>query len=145
MKRERTKLRIATFLTCLLLLTAISFAGCSTDFAKKEYDSDTAIASSNHNIKIGATWINKDNSSIYTAKKFDGRDTCMKKSFSADKEVSVKISLNLTNGKAKVVYINNNKDVTTLIECAPDTSLDNSVTQSVNIKKGNILTRKPAT
>ena len=136
MKNQRKKFAITTLIACLLLFTTVSFTGCSTEFAKKEYDSDIAIAGSDRNVMIGAVHNNINDEYSLTASKFYGRTTCIKKSLSTEKTVNVRISLSITEGKAKVVYIDADKNVVTLIECTPDSSTNTPFIQELTMTKG---------
>ena len=128
---------ITALISCILVFTAFGLIGCSTKFAEKEYDSDKAIATSDRNIKVGTVSSHKNGAYSFSASKFDGRETVWKNPLTAEKDVSIVISLSLKKGKAKVVYIDDSKNVTTLIGCTPETSLDDSITQSLTMKKGN--------
>ncbi|MDO4275649.1 MAG: hypothetical protein Q4D16_18420 [Eubacteriales bacterium] len=68
--------------------------------------------------------------------KFDGRDTLWTKSLEDNKEIEIKIKLSLSEGTIKVVHIDEDGDVITIIEYTGDNSTDGYVSKKVSLKKG---------
>ena len=136
MKKPLIKLSITFLLSCLLLFAAFGLTGCDIEFAKREYASDNLIANSDRNIMISSVRSNINGGCTYKAKKFDGRYTIWQNFIDGEKDVVVQISLSLTNGKAKIAYVDSEKNVVTLIECTPDTSTNEPIECAVTLKKG---------
>lgn len=53
-----------------------------------------------------------------------------------EQSVEIEFSFTLTEGKAKIVHIDADGNVTTLIECTPDTSTDGYLTKTVSMTPG---------
>ena len=49
---------------------------------------------------------------------------------------NINVSLSLSKGQVKIVHIDKDGNVTTVIECTPDTSTDGFVTETVSLKNG---------
>ena len=64
-----------------------------------------------------------------TVSKFNGRETLWKETIKENKDIEIDFDLSLLKGQAKIVYIDSEDHVTTLIECLPETSTDGFVTQ----------------
>lgn len=122
-----------TFLVVLCLL----MTGCNTEYAKKEYNSNEKIASvDDHYTKQVSVFNQIEGGLELKVSKFDGRETLWSDSLKNGQDMDIEFTLTLTKGKAKVVYIDDDKNVTTLIECTPDTSTSDTVTKTVTLKKG---------
>lgn len=132
-KVENTrKLEIVLFCLLCLLMTA-----CSNQFAKKEYDSDEKIAqNADHYAKevSVSNFINGKYS--LTASKFNGRETLWKETVKENKDIEIDFDFSLSKGQAKIVYIDSEDNVTTVIECLPDASTDGFVTKTLSLKSG---------
>ena len=50
--------------------------------------------------------------------------------------MEINISFHLSKGQAKIVHIDNDNNVTTVLECVPDTSTDGFVTKTIPLKSG---------
>lgn len=53
-----------------------------------------------------------------------------------NQNIVIDFSFSLTKGQAKVVHIDSEDNVTTVIECSPETSTDGFVTKTVELKSG---------
>ena len=53
-----------------------------------------------------------------------------------NRSVEINVSLSLSKGQVKIVHIDKDGNVTTVIECTPDTSTDGFVTETVSLKNG---------
>ena len=51
-------------------------------------------------------------------------------------EYGYRLSFSLSNGLAKIVHIDGDGNVTTVLECSPDTSTDGFVTKTISFKSG---------
>ena len=64
------------------------------------------------------------------------RETLWTKSYKEACEVSLEVSLVLSEGQAKLVHIDAEDNLTTLVECTPETCSGEAVTVPVTMTKG---------
>jgi len=117
--------------TFLVLLCALSlgiacmtFSGCFTirisladdGFAQRDYDDDEKIAGEDRYNKGDAFTEHKNGLFGGSYEEFSGRETISECPSKADKEVSVELSLYTEKGKAKIVFVDAEDNVTTLLE-----------------------------
>lgn len=100
----------------LLAALCLLFSGCSNAFAKDEYDDDQKIAASDHYSASKLKTIETTASRTLSASKLEGWITVWTYSSDEDKAVNAKVSLGLAEGKAKLVHIDGNGNVTKLME-----------------------------
>lgn len=123
---------IIVFVLLCLLMTA-----CGNEFARTEYDSDEKISESADRYTKEVSVGNSTNQNYsLTVKKFNGRETIWKKTLKENQNVEINISFRLSNGRAKIVHIDEDDNITTVIECSPDTSTDGFVTETLSLKSG---------
>lgn len=121
---------------CISLL-CLFLTACSNEFARREYDADEKIAQAGDRYAKQLSVFNPiDGGYSLTASKFDGRETLWTESVEEDQDIEIDVSFQLTNGKAKLVHVDSNDNVTTVIECLPETSTDGFVTKTVSLKSG---------
>lgn len=121
----------------LIGLLCLSITGCSNEFAQKEYDSSEKIAQTEDRyVKQVSVFNQKDGEYIFTVSKFDGRETLWSDKVYENQDIEIGFSFKLSKGQAKVVHIDDEGNVTTVIECSPDTSTDGYVTEKVALKCG---------
>ena len=114
----------------LLCLLCLLMTACSNQFAKEEYDSDEKIAqNADHYAKEVSV-------SKSTNGEFNGRETLWKKTVRQNKDIEIEVDFSLSKGQAKIVYIDSKDNVTTVIECQPETSTDGFVTKTLSLKRG---------
>ena len=122
---------LLTIVLCLLL------TGCNNEFAKKEYDSVEKIAESADRYATQMSILNSiEGGYSLSVSKFDGRRTLWTDTFKESQDVDIQFSFVLTKGQGKIVHIDADGNVTTVIECTPETSTDEYVTQTVSMTKG---------
>lgn len=120
-------------LVCILL--CICFSGCSNIYAKEEYDSLEKVASQGDRYsKEGSVFNPIEGGYSFTVSKFDGRQTLHTWNLSEDKELSMEIICSLTDGTGKLVHVDADGNVTTLVECDKDTSA--AVIRTISLKQG---------
>ena len=68
--------------------------------------------------------------------KFDGRQTLWTDTLEESQSVEIELSFALTEGQAKIVHIDAEDNVTTLIECTPENPTDGYVTKTVSMTPG---------
>ena len=125
------KLSIAIFALASLIL------GACSNLHALEYNSDKAIAQGGDNyLAIASAFSSTDNGFLYTAYRFDGRETLWEKELEENQDIEIDFSFSLTEGQAKIVLIDGQNDVTTLFECSPDAEVDTSVTKTISLKSG---------
>lgn len=126
------KKMVLCMLACCLLLT-----GCNSAFAENEYDSDKKIAeSADRYAKAGSVFNPIDGGYSLTVSKFDGRQTLWKDTLDEAQDVEVEITFTLTGGQGKVVHIDGEDKVTTLLEGTADTLTGETVTKNISMTKG---------
>lgn len=120
-----------------LILVCFFMTACSNEFARQEYDSDQKISQiPDHYAKEKSSSRSANGEYSLTVSKFQGRETIWKKTLKKDQIMETGISLQLLKGKAKVVHIDRDGIVTTMLECTPDTSAEEAVTKTIALKKG---------
>lgn len=121
----------------LVVLLCVFLTGCNNEFAKEDYNSDAAIANtSDHYAKESSVFNQYGEKYVLMVSKFDGRETLWSDTFRTDRDMDIEFSLRLSNGQAKVVHVDEDGNVTTILECMPETSTDGSVTETVSMKQG---------
>ena len=121
----------------LLSLLCLLITSCSNEFARQEYDSDEKIAqTANRYSKVKSVFNSRNGECSLTVSKFDGRETLWEKTIKEGHNIEIDISFCLSEGKAKFVHIDSDDNVTTIIECEPETSTDGFITETVSLKSG---------
>lgn len=121
----------------LLVVFCCCLMGCNNEFAKEEYDNAEKIAASGDRYAKEMSVFNTiDGGYSLTVSKFNGRETLWTKTLEEEQEVAIDFSFVLSAGQAKVVHIDADDNVTTVIECMPETSTEEYVTKTVTMKKG---------
>ena len=126
------KLKVAAFsLLCLFL------AACGNEFARQEYGSNEKIAQmADHYAKEGSVGRSIDGGDALTISKFNGRETLWDETIQENQDMELDVSLYISKGQAKVVHIDSDGNVTTVVECSPKDSEDGVVTKTVSLKSG---------
>lgn len=125
--------------SCMLLIIVLFMfmTGCSNKFAENEYDSMEKIIENEYRYAKEDSIFNPiDGGYSLTVSKFDGRQTLWKDTLENSQSVKIEFSFELTKGQAKIVHIDTEGNVTTLIECTPETSTDGYVTKTVSMTSG---------
>lgn len=126
------KLKIILISLLFLLVMA-----CSNEFARQEYNSNEKISLMNDHYAKEFSVFNSTNEEIsLTISKFNGRETLWTKKLDKNRDIEINLSFRLSKGQAKIVHIDNDNNVTTIIECVPDTSTDGFVTKTISLKSG---------
>lgn len=125
------------FRRVLLCLLCLMMTACSNEFAKREYDSDEKIAQNTDHYAKEVSVSNSTNREYsLTVSKFNGRETLWEKTIKENQDIEIDFGLSLSKGQAKIVYIDSEDNVTTMIECLPETSTDGFVTKRLLLKSG---------
>ena len=118
-------------------LRCLFITGCSNKFAENEYDSvEKIIESEDRYAKESSVFNPIDGGYSLVVSKFDGRQTLWTDTLEESQSVEIELSFALTEGQAKIVHIDAEGNVTTLIECTPETSTDGYVTKTVSMTAG---------
>ena len=114
----------------------VILTGCSSAFAKKEYyDTNKIAAAEDRYSKENSVYNPIDNGYLLEVKKFDGRQTLWTKTLEDDEKINIKIKLSLSEGTVKIVHVDGDGHVTTIIECTPDECVEEYVMKTVSLKK----------
>lgn len=125
--------------SCILLIMVLCLfmTGCNNKFAENEYDSvEKIIESEDRYAKESSVFNPIDGGYSLVVAKFDGRQTLWTDTLEESRSVEIEFSFVLTEGHAKIVHIDAEGNVTTLIECTPETSTDGYVTETVYMTSG---------
>ncbi len=131
MKFRKSRKIILSVLLCLLL------TGCSNEFAKKEYNDDEAIAKeANRYAKVMSVFNTIEGGYSLTVSEFDGRETLWTENVKEEQDIQVDLSFSLSKGQAKLVHIDEEDNVTTIMECTPENLTDGYVEKTISLKPG---------
>lgn len=112
--------------------------GCNNEFAKEDYDSTTMIAQEGDRYaKEGSIFNPIEGGYSFTVSKFDGRQTLWREEVKEEQEIPIDFTFTLSKGQAKVVHVDKDGNVTTVLECTPETVASGSVTKTILLKKGD--------
>ena len=126
------KLKVLIFVLLCCFIT-----GCSNEFAKQEYDSEEKISQEGDRYAKEISVFNSiDGGYSLTISKFDGRETLWTETVEEERNIEIDFSFSLSAGQAKIVHIDAQVNVTTVIECMPETCTDGVVTKTVALKSG---------
>ncbi len=111
-------------------------AGCGVNPMLSVYDDDAKIASSSNTYNImNYEQVQSDLHFTASVEKMEGMDTIWVFDAEEDTEVDITYQLNVSSGKMKLVWINPEKEVSVIVEC--DSEMEDSVQETLHIKKGN--------
>lgn len=125
--------------SCILLTIVLSLfmTGCSNKFAENEYNSvEKIIESEDRYAKESSVFNPIEGGYSLVVSKFDGRQTLWTDTLEETQSVEIEFSFVLTEGQAKIVHIDAEGNVTTLIECTPESSTDGYITKTVSMTAG---------
>lgn len=124
----------------LLLITVICLlmTGCSNhQTAEQAYNSTEKIAeNTDWYQKVSYVGKSTDDGMSISIGEFDGTETIWKKTLENKKDVEIDFSFTLTEGQAKIVHIDADGNVTTIIESASESLTDEVVTKTVSLTDG---------
>lgn len=104
------------FALVLIAAMCLTLAGCGNEFAKEEYEQASMIAADDRYAETGFDLTTTDNGFKVKAKKFDGRDTLWTITEETGCDVAAQVWFSLSEGKAKLVLVDDNGDVFTVAE-----------------------------
>lgn len=121
----------------LIASLCMIMTGCSNEFARMEYDSIDKISKTDDRyVKESSIFNTIDGGYELTVSKFDGRETLWSDTLKENKNIEIDFCLTLSKGQIKVVHVDDDGNVTTVIECSPKTSTDGFVTKTISLKSG---------
>lgn len=127
--------RVSRYLAVLFM--CIMLTGCSNGFAQKEYNAIDKIEEVKDRYAAESYVFSPiDGGYSLVVARFDGRETLWTKTLEDNKDIEIEIKLSLSKGTAKVVHIDEDGGVLTILECTEDNSADGYVAKTVSLKKG---------
>ena len=121
----------------LLIVLSLLLMGCNNKFAEDEYDSVEKIVEIEDRYAAESLVFNEIEGGYSLAvSSFDGRETLWTDTLEENQSIEFEISFVLTEGQGKIVHIDADGNVTTLIECTPEASTDEYVTKTVTMTSG---------
>lgn len=134
-KKGETSVRKVKLLTIFVI--CVMLTGCNNDFAERQYDSNAKIAESGDRYAKSGSVMNAIGDSVdLTVQKFDGRQTVWSKEYSENQDVEIEFLLTITSGKVKLVHIDEDGNVSTIVECTSDSGIEQTTTYTVSMKEG---------
>lgn len=124
-----------------LVLAAVStaaciLAGCGTNPMLAIYDNDAKIASNTNTYSLtNVEQVHSDLHFTASVGKMEGMDTVWVFDAEEDTAVDITYQLNVSSGKAKLVLIDPEKEVSVIVEC--DSKMEEPVQETLDIRKGN--------
>lgn len=124
-----------------LVLAAVCTAacilvGCGTNPMLAIYDNDTKIASESNTYSLkNIEQVHSDLHFTASVEKMEGMDTVWVFDAEEDTVVDITYQLNVSSGKAKLVLIDPEKEVSVIVEC--DSKMEEPVQETLDIRKGN--------
>ena len=109
-------------LLCLLL--CLMLTGCNNSFAEEEYELTSMIASDDRYAETDLNFsVLSWNEYQISAKRFDGRETLLTMPVETGFDITVIVSFSrFSAGKAKLVLVDGNGNVSTIAECSAEDS-----------------------
>lgn len=124
------------FFAVFIGILCLFMTACSNEFAEREYDVDEKISQGDRYAKEMSVFNTIDGGYSLTVAKFDGRETLWTKTLEKDRDLEINIDFSLSNGRAKVVYVDDKGNVTTVVECTPDNLTNGYITKNISLKAG---------
>ena len=116
-------------------MMAFLLVGCNNAYAKEEYDSLEKLASQGDRYsKVSSVFNSIEGGYSFTVSEFDGRQTLFTWRLSEDFELTMEILGSLTDGTGKLVHVDADGNVTTLVEFDKETSV--AVIKNISLKQG---------
>ncbi len=131
------KKAVVGILICFVMCMSICLTGCSNEFAKQEYnDTEKIVQIEDRNMQVMSVFLQINGGYSLKVAKFDGRETLWKKNLIENTEMVIRLDMSISNGFAKVVYIDSDNNLTVLAECTEDDSKAQSVTKTISLTSG---------
>lgn len=113
---------------------ACILAGCGTNPMLAIYDNDAKIASNTNTYSLtNVEQVHSDLHFTASVGKMEGMDTVWVFDAEEDTAVDITYQLNVSSGKAKLVLIDPEKEVSVIVEC--DSKMEEPVQETLDIRK----------
>lgn len=119
----------------LFAIVTLMICGCGYDMYEI-YSTDADIAQENDTFDLNDSSQNIDGNNYFGEYKLDGYGLIWNYISDEEKDIKAKYYLNVKNGKAKIVFIDDNDNVTTLVENTNESEYIGNASLNINIKKG---------
>ncbi len=127
----KKKYLLLSFVLVLLL------TGCNNQFAEQEYDSVEKIVEIEDRYAVDSFVLNPiEGGCAPVILEFNGRRTLWEDTLEEGQNVEISFSFVVTSGQAKIVHIDAEDNVTTLVECTSENMEDTYVTRTVQMTSG---------
>lgn len=123
------------FILSILTFTFI-LSGCSNDYVKKLYSNESKIVSSANSFNLSIDSQKLSDNNFTGSFTLDGMDTLWSYDAPEDLSINLTTTLLLHNGASKLVLIDGNKKVQTLIEKKGENKKEVSEIIRLDLKKG---------
>lgn len=119
-----------------VLAVVCMIVGCGVNPMLSIYDDDTRIASTLNTYNImNCEQVQSDLHFAASVGKMEGMDTVWVFDAEEDTAVDITYRINVSSGKMKLVWIDPENEVSIIAEC--DSEMEDSVQETLHIKKGN--------
>lgn len=120
-----------------IVLFSAFMTACNNKFAKQDYNSVEKISEEeDHYAKESSIFNPIEGGYSLVVSKFDGYQTLWSGKLREEQEMEIDFSFTLSAGQAKIVHIDADGNVTTVIECLPESCTDEPVKKTILLKKG---------
>lgn len=118
-------------------MTIMLMSGCALNTGARVYNDEKALAEdySSYNLTNFSS-SQSENTVSGLAEKLEGMDTIWKYDAEEMTEVKITYSLTVTSGKAKLVYVDSDGTVSTLLECSAGEDVGQSEAETLKVKEG---------
>lgn len=118
-------------------MTIMLVSGCALNTGARVYNDEKALAEdySSYNL-TNFSGSQSENTVSGLAEKLEGMDTIWKYDAEEMTEVKITYSLTVTSGKAKLVYVDPDGTVSTLLECSAGEDVGQSEAETLKVKEG---------
>lgn len=124
------------FRAVLTVVCMLAIAGCGVNPMLSIYDDDVKIASASNTYSImNCEQVQSDLHCTASVGKMEGMDTIWVFDAEEDTAGDITYRINVSSGKMKLVWIDPEKEVSVIVEC--DSEMDDSVQETLHVKKGN--------
>lgn len=121
----------------LITVMCLFMSGCSSQSAEQAYNSTEKIAeNTDWYQKVSYVGKSTDDGMSVSIGEFEGIETIWKKTLENKKDVEIDFSFTLTEGQAKIVHIDAEGNVTTIIESDSESLIDGVITKTVSLTEG---------
>lgn len=118
-------------------LTIMLLPGCAMNTGARVYNDEKALAGdySSYNL-TNFSGNQSENTVSDSAEKLEGMDTIWELDAEEPEEVNISYSLTVTSGKAKLVYVDPEGTVSTLLECSAGEDAGQSASEIIEVREG---------